>query len=170
MTAFAHFVTLMTAAVFVLAALHKASALASRSAGAEPVVRTITSRATAAATIVAVAFASEVATIAGLLLWPSIGHAAAGALLVTYAWALRRLPPQVSCRCLGPIGDTRSRFVAILRNVTLLALNVGALIAYLVGEDRLIPPDVSAVAAALAGLGILAALATLPRLPTADAR
>jgi hypothetical protein len=155
-------VSLSLAALFVLAAAHKARVLVAGTANQEPLMQLGAFRRRHAPSILAAAAAIEMGAAALLLVEAKLGLAVTLLLLAPYTWELRRLEGEQPCNCLGSsLGATRS--IAVRRNVVLSILAACALAPLILGWV-----GVASISQATVGATLLALAVVLPIGPLAE--
>jgi energy-coupling factor transporter transmembrane protein EcfT len=161
---FATGLALALCVVFALAIGHKVAILLRGGPVVEPLLQFSAWTKRHARALLAVGACLEAAVIALLLLVPSLGLLVAAALLSGYAFALRRLDPDVSCNCFGSLSSTRAHD-AVTRNLLLSAFCVVAsLLTIMVARTT---PDAELVAGIAAiALAFLLAIEAVFRLPS----
>lgn len=124
---------ILLSGLFAAAVFHKVQLLATRSAVSEPLIQVSEWRRTYAAPIIFAALIVELSVAVFLVVEPAWGLTAAAILTAFYAYQMRHLPRNASCRCFGSLTRARSRFMAVRRNVFLAILSGVGSIGYAAG-------------------------------------
>jgi hypothetical protein len=149
------------AALFLVAASHKARMLARRGPINELLIATSRLGRRAPKAVLAGAMLVELAIATVLIAEPAVGLIAAALLLLAYAAALRGVPAETRCNCFGAGSQTRARFAA-KRNLAFCAAALGAAVAA-DSDGKLVVSHGIGVAAVF--LSLVAAMEALQRLP-----
>jgi hypothetical protein len=149
--------SLFFAAILLVAMVHKLQLLRRGKAQSQPLIRSYRLRSAVAALLLVVAIVAEAATVAGLLLVPTIGFAASALLLSLYAFELRRLAPGESCGCFGEWLAVARRAEAIRRNIVLAVV---AIVGAGVYQSGIVEP--SAISQASAGSALVVVAVVVP--------
>jgi hypothetical protein len=114
--------SLFLAALLALAIAHKLQLLRTGRAATQPLVKSHGLRGSRAALALSLALIAGAAVVTALVVSPELGLPATAALLVLYAFELRRLAAQETCGCFGEWLAASRRAQAIRRNLALGAL------------------------------------------------
>lgn len=151
------------AALFSLAAGHKARVLLAGRAEREPLLRRLHRSSAGAQALLVVGLLAEVLAAVLLILATRTGLLVAGGLLIGYQMMLRGLERHESCQCFGPALGSAQRGKAMVRNWILIVMaTAGAAALFLKdGGESVVSPESFALAAVPAC--IVAAIEVLRR-------
>jgi hypothetical protein len=154
---------LAVAVVFLMAAVHKVEAVRAGRAATQPLFAHSPWRRRHAGVLLAAVATVEALAVLLLAAAPTVGLGLAVVLLAVYTAELRRLRPDQDCDCFGP-KLTADRAGALRRNVALLLVSMGALVALLAGAVPVAGLSQAVVGTALLQLAAILALVALQRL------